>query len=112
MQTKTIPKIIFIIPKCFLIKSNVFFNLSISNDEIINGIPKPKQYINIRTTPFTKLSLLAINNNADVKKVPTQGEILMEKHIPNKNALNMFRFSTLIFNFGSFAKNPTLKSPV
>ena len=73
-------------------KSKTFFNFSINMAEIINGIPKPIEYISIITIPLKTSCPFAINNKAELKNVPIHGVQLIENSIPNNIALKKLKF--------------------
>ena len=80
--------------------------------DIINGIPNPIEYNNIKIIPFKISCSLAINNNAELKNVPIHGVQLTENKIPNKIALKKLKFFVFKFFTLDLFKNFIFKSPI
>ena len=80
--------------------------------DIINGIPNPTEYNNIKMTPFNTSCSLAINNNAELKNVPIHGVQLIENNTPNNIALKKLKFFVSIFFIFDLFKNPIFKRPM
>ena len=86
--------------------------MSSSIADIINGIPRPIEYNNIRTIPLKTFWCVATSNSAELKKLPIHGVQLIENKKPNINDLKKFKFSLLNFNLLVLFKKLIFNIPI